>query len=1145
MAADPKRDLRNPRRENPGNAKAPPKRKRRWKLLLMLAVLAMLVWFLPIIATNTPLMPWGVKMAGSQLNGSIAVESASLGWLSPVVVRGVEVKDAQGKSVLTLAELTSERTLAGLLWNYTRLGLFRLKNPKVSLVMRDDGSNLEDVLAKLLAPPPKPEPEKKEPFDIGFAVEIIDAGVSIVDLPTGRQWQMQKLSGGFDMSSGPVGPMVVKLSAEAPDDRLPGKLFVNVKTAGIGGGEVALSAEGLSLAILRPIAARLKPGATLVGQLSSNVNASWGALGGKNSVQADLKLKGLSFTAADLQTDVVQLDQCVADCQISWEKDRIEVERASVACDVGNLALLSTMKLDGKSGWSMDSLLRQRHEISGNMDLARLARLMPATLRLKRQVEIRSGQVWLALSSKAEQQGMVWHGQLDTANLTATATGRQIAWQRPLAIVLDAHDTADGPVVDVLRCESDFLKIFAKGTPNDLTASTTFNLKQLSDQLGQFVDLGGMQLNGEGDGNFNWKRSPQRQFETDADVRLHNFQLALKNQPAWREDNLNIQFAAKGQTDLGVDTRIDSGTLNVNTPTDQIELRLAQAVKDLRNGGAWPVQAKMKGQLQNWPGRLAAWLPMTDCRFSGSYDIQADGTASADAVELRQARINSMPLVISSPWVNVNEPQLDLTMAGSWNRQHRRIAVDPVNLNCATLAVQASRVLFAMPEKGPVEMSGTLKYQGDAARIRRALSDSAKPSPWQLAGKLTGEAAVQQSGGAIRGETSAEIVNLAVIDAAGQQFQEPRIRLAARGGYDNSAKAVLLDQLDITSDSNILNAKVAGRVAPAAGVNNADIKGKVDYDLERLSGLLRPYIGPGVQIMGRNSTAVSYLGPFALATGQASAGMRWDGANIYGMRLGPGELKGSMANGAVKIDPMELAVSQGRLRLAPQLRIASDPMELVMPKGPLAQQIQIDPAMCSSSLKYIAPVMADVASARGSFSIELDDTDGRAPCRIPLSNPKMGELTGRLIIHSVEIGPGPLIRTLAVLMGRETPARLRKESVVPFQMVGGRMYHQNMELLFPDFTVRTKGYVGLVDQKIGILAEMPVPPKWTQNNPVLSQAVRNEIIQLPIAGTLTKPELDPRKMQELNQRFLRKAAGNILEGEVNKQLDRLLGPPKK
>ncbi len=145
----------------------------------------------------------------------------------------------------------------------------------------------------------------------------------------------------------------------------------------------------------------------------------------------------------------------------------------------------------------------------------------------------------------------------------------------------------------------------------------------------------------------------------------------------------------------------------------------------------------------------------------------------------------------------------------------------------------------------------------------------------------------------------------------------------------------------------------------SSGHNEAQLSGQVRYDLERLCGLLRPYLGPAVRLTGQGASDAWYRGPLAaseaLSTGQAEAGVRWDQADLGGFPLGRGELKADMANGAVQMTPLELTVSQGQVHLAPRLRLRPEPLELSLPAGPLAEQIAIDPAMCTSMLKYAAP----------------------------------------------------------------------------------------------------------------------------------------------------------------------------------------------
>ena len=96
-------------------------------------------------------------------------------------------------------------------------------------------------------------------------------------------------------------------------------------------------------------------------------------------------------------------------------------------------------------------------------------------------------------------------------------------------------------------------------------------------------------------------------------------------------------------------------------------------------------------------------------------------------------------------------------------------------------------------------------------------------------------------------------------------------------------------------------------------------------------------------------------------------------------------------------------------------------------------------------------------------------------------------MTGRFTIHSMAIDPGPMTHELATFMSRETPAQLKSESVVPFQLVDGRVYHKNLALIFPDITICSSGWVDVVDKTMDIMVQMPVPPKWQAGNTMLSR----------------------------------------------------------
>ena len=385
----------------------------------------------------------------------------------------------------------------------------------------------------------------------------------------------------------------------------------------------------------------------------------------------------------------------------------------------------------------------------------------------------------------------------------------------------------------------------------------------------------------------------------------------------------------------------------------------------------------------------------------------------------------------------------------------------------------------------------------------------------------------------LHAETTTELTNLTVADATGKQFREPLVRVSAQGDYDPKSQAFQLAQCQLASRELAVGA--AGRVETAAGKQNAqfDAQFKYGYDLQRLGDLLRPYLGSGVRLAGQGSSQAWYRGPLSLKTGSAATAIRWDTANLCGFALGPGEVKAAMANGAVQVEPLDLAVSQGRVHLAPLLRFSPDPMTLSLPKGPVVQRVQIDPSMCAVLLKYVAPALADVLDVHGTFSVDLDR------CVIPLGDPTHSDVAGRLTAHAVQIGKSPMTDALAVLLGRQSACKLPPDSVVSFKMENGRVYHEGLELQFPELSIRTHGWVGL-DEKLDIVADMPVPPKWLAGNTLVSQAMRNQTISLPIKGTLNKPQIDPAELARLSQQFIRQAAGNVIQGGLNQ----LFGPKK-
>jgi hypothetical protein len=259
---------------------------------------------------------------------------------------------------------------------------------------------------------------------------------------------------------------------------------------------------------------------------------------------------------------------------------------------------------------------------------------------------------------------------------------------------------------------------------------------------------------------------------------------------------------------------------------------------------------------------------------------------------------------------------------------------------------------------------------------------------------------------------------------------------------------------------------------------------------------------------------------------------------VYGFPIGQTDLRGSLTNGLLQTEPFDIAACQGKIHLAPELCISTDPMELRLPKGLLVDRVQLSAAMCDSLFQYIAPALAGVSSAQGCVSVELDE------CRIPLTHPIDADIAGRFIIHAMTLGSSPLLHEMSAFQTHESAAQMRNETVVPFQMTKGRVYHQNLDLAFSEITIRTHGYVDLKDKTMELTAEMPVPAKWLAGNAAAARAIGNQTISIPLHGTLSNPQVDQTAMQNQMKQWIERTASTAVTNVVEGGLNQLFAPKR-
>lgn len=518
-----------------------------------------------------------------------------------------------------------------------------------------------------------------------------------------------------------------------------------------------------------------------------------------------------------------------------------------------------------------------------------------------------------------------------------------------------------------------------------------------------------------------------------------------------------------------------------------------------------------------------------------------------------------------------------------------------MTLATSAISLRADDVVLVAHESGPPSASGKIAFRGDLARLWRWTHPTDTLVVQRPAGEVTGQITLLRDGSLTHAEYGATIKPLEIQRPGGGAptlggsvtfsgphagwetvWSEPQVTLRGRTSYDHYPGLLEFSRLELNSQLVKLTAagsvKTAMRAQQGTPVwqNNAnvDVTGDIEYNLQSILDFLQTYLGDGVRITGsqrdqflvrgslRGASTDSASGTSRpIQTGHPSswpkdlvarAGFGWTSAEIYGLTVGKGRLQAQLADSRIDFAPLDLAVSRGRVYCRPTILLDPTPARVTVAPGVLADDIQISPQMCATWLKYVAPTMADATRIDGRLSIDI------AGANIPLTELKTSDVTGTLRIHSAQLRPGPAAEPY-VNIASQVQALIRRRPItgasvaeswvtlqpqnIPFRMVDGRVHHQNMNLSIGDVSIRTSGSVG-VDQTLDLVAYIPIQDDWVANDPILA-SLRGQVLQIPIRGSLSKPDVDEKALARIARQIAGSAVQERLEDELIRGLNRL------
>jgi len=1162
-------------------------------------VFGVVVWFMPSLLLNSPLKDQLLGTVTDGLDGRVSIGWVSAGWLSPIVARDLVWLDSDGELVLEAESVGTDRSLGSLLMDRQQLGHVRIGRLRLKLVSRSDGSNLEDAVQPWFDRP------SQSTSPVTCTVEIVDGQIDVSDHVSNKAWSVTRVNAVFDTLGLSTGAINGKLAAEVISQQGSlGSLTAELQSNRIPAreanrtGVASLQTTQVPLPLVEAALRRFQPDLRLDGALNGRVTAKWG--NGQASLQLEeVVVNGFSLAAPTylgsdrLTSDTVRVHGGVSNSGSNWQVDAVTLESDLVNC-----------QLSGKGTWPSaaagqqslaDAWKHGSYQLGGTVELARLAQTLPNTLRIRKGTYVSSGRVTFALFGKPQRDGQTWEGRLETSRLAGMHQEKPLIWDKPVEVTLKAKREADEIQVQQLTCRASFLEIVAQGTARRGSVVADGDLNRFAAEMERFFNLGDLSLAGQLHADLQWQQDAEGHVGVDGTASATGFEFTAAAAQPWREQLLEIKISAEALAGRGGLQSLDQATLVLDSQGDHFEAELSAPVAPVARSGEWPFSLQLTGNLQTWLPRLRGFIELPGVNPRGAVTLNAEAVMTGDRLEIRNGKLRAVDLQLQGEGFSIREPAVEVVSTATWHADRRELFSKTTTFTSSSLAVRADDVRATFAPQG-ASISGNLGYRGDLERLCAWFEDDRQPSNQRISGEAIGRVTLAYESGITIADWTTEVTDLLIARrapsagatlaqaSAGEAWRttwaEPRVEVEGQARYDHSRDQIELDRFQVASESISLGAQ--GKLNHPGARCEADLQGQVSYDLQRLSLALKDQFGDSLQLVGRDSRPFILQGPLFAAASPAreppfqavsaggalpevprsvlaeiiaQASLAWTSANIQGFVIGPGELQTRLSGGLVQIAPLDLPVSEGRLRLESSLDLTGETPILSVPKASL-DQVRVAPDMCQTWLKYVAPLVADATAAEGTFSLTVDNAT------IPLNQPQAGALHGTLTVHSARIGAGPMTREFlwlaqqvkALLDRRPMSAEYQGSSewmVLPeqeftFQLADQRFYHRDLQLKIQGVTMRTTGSVGM-DQTLALMAEVPIQDEWLGTDRQLA-SLRGKVLKIPIQGTLSQPRLDRGALKQLSAQLLTEtatgAASQLLEREIGRGLDRLFGPPR-
>lgn len=1162
---------------------------------MLLAILTA-IWCVPLVLGSGLFWPRVLSHFTSELEGRVTTEEVKLRWFGPVVARGVRVEDIEGEPVAAAAAIRSESTLLSLLLGGGDFGTIIVEQPEVAIRVRPRGSNLEDVLATYLS-------GSGSSTGPAGAIHIREGALTVAldrSSEAAAATRFDEMDAVIKLGGQPgEGGSVEIQSCRSLIGDTEGALASTLKWRPDGESttwSVGVDAQALDLSVLQPAAHRFDLAMDLAGTGMLSGSATWTGDFDRTEIALErAQFRDLRLFAPDyLGRDELKFERVQVEGEYEVSGDVCTITAGQLECDAGRMAVEGSFvrPVSTSDVWAqlIETARQADLRVAGRVDLARLAATLPHTLHIRQGAVIEAGSLTFELNGRRQSDERHWTARVETSELAARRDGERYTWNTPLRITAKASRQSRRWRVEQLACTSSFLSLTGNATPASGSFDLQCDLKELSDQLREFVELGTLQAGGTMSARLNWERHPNQGLTIHGTGLLEELKLDGGMTGHWHEPRLSITLAAQGEQNQRESTILRTARLALASRGDRLEMQLLEPVEIPHSNSPTMIGCYITGQWATWFPRLRPLLPpdISQAAWSVSGPVDAELTLriAGQRVSVEQGILSSKPFTLDSPHIRIDEPAVSLELEGYWDQASRRLRVPE-------LIFQTRAMAFRMTDfridrgRTAARTTGEITFRADLDRLYETWQIPEKQRDWRLSGSAEGQISLIQPGDAMQAMWTIDLVGLELDrrQLAGSRnnvmpamnktswvtvWREPVLNLTGAGQCESAGKRIQLERFKLKS-ADKLELFLEGTLTEPIGPCVVDFQGQVTYDLAQLMQDWASGLQQRVRWRGRDTQPFWLRGPLFHAsqgsvasaesaeTGmftvgmipsnlQGECGLSWQSAHLFGLGVGGSQMNAQLQNGTMKLGVVETPLSGGTMRIAPAIHFNHRPPTVSLAPGQALSDVQITTDMCSQWLKYVAPVVAAATRAEGTFSLAMDQAD------IPLRQPTTARAAGTLNVHNARVGPGPLARQLIMLandirsllqldvddftqLGRDTWLRLPEQGI-KYRLARQRMHHEQIVFDVGKIRMYTHGSVGF-DQSLALQVQIPVQNQWIEGDSRLA-ALQGQVIRIPVTGTLSEPRVDRRVLERLAADTLRQATGKIIENQFNSALQRLM-----